>query len=445
MAIEAEALLERVIDEAKAAGADAADAVMAEGISLSASWRLGQAEDLERSEAQDLGLRVLIGKQQAIVSTSDHSPPGLAGLAERAVAMAKLVPEDPYCGLADAAQLAKSWPDLDLADDTEPSADDLVARARAAEDAARAVDGITNSEGGAASWGRSRATLATSTGFMGGYATTRFTVSASVLAGEGTEMERDYDWDLACFEADLDDAAKVGTQAGERTIRRLNPRKAQSGQVPVVYDPRVSGGLLRHFSGAISGAAIARGTSFLKDQMDKPVFAEGITVIDDPHRERGLRSRPFDGEGIATSKREFVQAGVLQSWVLDCRSARQLGLETTGHAARGTSGPPSPSSSNLYIAAGDVTPDALIADISSGFYVTELIGMGVNGVTGDYSRGASGFWIENGAITYPVSELTIAGNLKDMFRHVTPANDLEFRFGVDAPTLRVEGMTVAGQ
>lgn len=445
MTIEAEALLERVIDEAKTAGADAADAVFAEGISLSATWRLGQAEDLERSEAQDLGLRVLIGKQQAIVSTSDHSTAGLEGLAERAVAMARLVPEDPYCGLADAGQLAKDWPDLALADDAEPSADDLVARARAAEDAARAVEGITNSEGGAASWGRSRATLATSTGFMGGYTTTRFTVSASVLAGQGTEMERDYDWDIACFEADLEDAAEIGKRAGERTIRRLNPRKAQSGQVPVVYDPRISGGLLRHFSGAISGAAIARGTSFLKDQMGKPVFGENIDVIDDPHRKRGLRSRPFDGEGVPTAKRSFVDGGVLHSWILDCRSARQLGLETTGHAARGTSGPPSPSSSNLYIAAGDVAPDALIADIASGFYVTELIGMGVNGVTGDYSRGASGFWIENGAISYPVSELTVAGNLKDMFRNVTPANDLEFRFGVDAPTLRVEGLTVAGQ
>jgi PmbA protein len=443
--LDATALLASLLRKAKKAGADAADAVLAHGSSLHASWRLGKPEDLERSEGQDLGLRVFVGQKQAVVSTTDPAKATIDELVERAVAMARAVPEDPYCGLASEDLLAKTWPNLDLADTAEPDAEALIARARAAEDAAREVPGVTNSEGADSGCSKSQVMLATSEGFSGGYAASRFSVSASVLAGADTAMERDYDWSSACFEADLDPPEQIGRQAGERAVRRLNPRKARSGQVPIVYDPRVSGGLLRHFAGAISGPAIARGTSFLKDRLGKSVFASGIAVVDDPHRPRGLRSRPFDGEGVTTAKRAIVDDGVLTTWLLDSRSARQLGLSTTGHASRGTGSPPSPAPSNLYLEPGNKTATELIAEIKNGMYVTELIGMGVNGVTGDYSRGAAGFWIEDGELAFPVSEVTVAGNLKDMFLHLTPASDLAFRYGIDAPTMRVDGMTVAGQ
>lgn len=438
-------LLGALLEKAKKAGADDADAVIMHGISLSASYRLGKSENLQRSEGLDLGLRVLRGRRQAMVSTTDFAEDALDTLVERAVAMARAVPEDPYCGLIDPEQLARDWPDLELADAREPQAEQLIDWARRAEEAARAVPGITNSEGGEAGWSRSSAALATSGGFSGGYDTSRFSFSVSVIAGADTGMERDYDWSSACFEEDLDSPEEIGTRAGERATRRLNPRKAGSGAVPVVYDPRVSGGLIRHLSGAISGSSVARGTSFLKDRLNQSVFAPGVQVIDDPHRKRGLRSRPFDGEGAPTTSRHIVEDGVLATWLLDSRSARQLKLRSTGHAARGTGGPPAPAPSNLYLAPGEMSPEALIADIDSGMYVTELIGMGVNGVTGDYSRGAAGYWIDKGEIAWPVSELTVAGNLNDMFAHLTPANDLTFRHGIDAPTIRIDGMTVAGQ
>lgn len=437
--------LDGLIARARRLGADAADAVLVQGSALDASCRLGEPEDLVRAESRALGLRVFVGERQAIVSTNDLADSALEPLAERAIAMARAVPEDPYAGLADPALLARDWPALDLADAGEPDAESLMARAAEAEDAARAVAGVTNSEGGGAGWQRSEATLATSDGFTGGYATSGFSVSAAVLAGEGTAMERDYEWSTAVHEADLEDAAAVGRRAGERAVRRLGARKARSGQVPVVYDPRIAGGLLSHLAGAIAGPAIARGTSFLKDALETELFAPGITVVDDPHRERGLRSRPYDGEGVATMRREIVADGVLRSWLMDSRSARQLGLASTGHAVRGTSAPPGPAASNLWLEPGEDSAEALIGAVESGFYVTELIGMGVNAVTGDYSRGAAGFWIEGGEIAYPVSEVTVAGNLKEMFRHLTPAGDLAFRYGIDSPTVRIDGMTVAGR
>ncbi|MDP7343144.1 MAG: TldD/PmbA family protein [Alphaproteobacteria bacterium] len=442
---DATSMLGALLEKASSAGADGADAVIMHGISLGVSYRLGKPEDLERSEGRDLGLRVLLGRRQAMVSTTDFTEEALDALVERALAMARAVPEDPYCGLVEPEQLAREWPDLELADGREPDADQLIDWARRAEEAARAVPGVTNSEGGDAGWSLSRAALATSGGFAGGYETSRFSFSVSVLAGEDTGMERDYDWSSACFEEDLDSPEEIGKRAGERAVSRLNPRKAASGSVPVVYDPRVSGGLVRHLAGAISGASVARGTSFLKDRLNQPVLAPGIDVIDDPHRKRGLRSRPFDGEGAATAARHIIENGTLATWLLDSRSARQLNLRTTGHAARGTNGPPQPSPSNLYLAPGQMSPRELMADIESGLYVTELIGMGVNGVTGDYSRGAAGFWIDKGEIAWPVSELTVAGNLTEMFAHLTAADDLTFRHGIDAPTLRVDGMTVAGQ
>ena len=439
-------LLGDLIRRARAAGADAADAVLVQSAALSHARRLGKLEKLERAESRDLGLRVLIGRQQAIVSSTDTAPKALDELVSRALAMARVVPEDPFCGLAEPDELAKgAAPDLDLCDPAEPPAERLIALAQAAEDAAMAVKGVTNSEGAEAGWSRSQVALAASNGFAGGYAVTRHSLSVSVLAGEGTGMERDYDFCSTVHGGDMDDAATLGRAAGERAVGRLNPRKVNTASVPIVYDRRISGGLIGHMAGAINGTAIARGTSFLKDRLGQAVFAPGITIVDDPHRKRGLRSKPFDGEGVANQRRAIVERGVLTTWFLDLRSARQLKLKSTGHAGRGTGGPPSPGPSNLYLEPGAPTPEALMADISQGFLVTELMGMGVNGVTGDYSRGATGFWIENGQRAYPVSEVTIAGNLKDMFRTLAPANDLKFRYGTDAPTVRIEGMTVAGK
>jgi PmbA protein len=307
-----------------------------------------------------------------------------------------------------------------------------------------AVAGVTNSEGADAGWSRSTIAIAASNGFAGSYGVSRQSLSASVLAGTGTGMERDYDYDSKVYGADLRDAADIGREAGERAVRRLNPRRMKSGKLPVVFDPRASRGLLGHLTGAISGPSIARGTSFLKDKMGERIFPEGVTIIDDPHVMRGLRSRPFDAEGVAVRRHTIIEDGRLTTWLLDLRSARQLGLATTGHAARGTSGPPGPAPANVYMAAGKRSRADMIAEIKEGFYVTDLMGMGVNGVTGDYSRGAGGFWIENGVITHPVNEMTIASNLKDMFLNLEAADDLELRFGMDAPTVRIDGMMIAG-
>jgi PmbA protein len=437
-------LLQDLIGRARRAGADAADAVLFEGASLSHARRLGKTEKLERSEGRDLGLRVFIGRQQAVVSSTDTSPKALGELVERAVAMARTVPEDPYCGIADPAEIAHEWPRLDMLDPEEPSVEALIERARAAEEAALAVKGVTNSEGAEAGWGRSRIALAASNGFAGAYAGSSQGVSASVIAGSGSHMERDYDYSNAIYAADLRDPAEVGKSAGERAVKRLGARKMPTCRCPVVFDPRVARSFISHLLGAIAGPAIARGTSFLKDRLGERIFPEAISIIDDPHRHRGLRSKPFDAEGIANRRRALIDQGVLTTWLLDLRSARQLGMRTTGHAARGTASPPSPAATNVWIEKGGLSPAALIADIASGFYVTEMMGMGVNGVTGDYSRGAAGFWIENGEIAFPVSEMTVAGNLKDMFARVIAADDLEFKAGVDSPTLRIDDLTVAG-
>ncbi len=439
-----EAIVGGLIDKATKAGAEAADAIVVEGLSVGASFRLGKLEDVERSEGQDLGLRVFMGKQQAIVSSNDFSDRALDELVERVVAMAKMAPEDPHCGLAPKERLAKQWPELDLADNTEPSSEDLTARAAECEAAALEVEGVTNSNGAGASWGRGRIVLATSDGFLGGYESSSHSVSCSVVAGTGLGMETDYDFASVRHLEDLTDAATIGRQAGERTVKRLNARQMETQSVPVVFDPRVSRGIVGHLAGAITGPSIARGTSFLKDQMGKAVFADHIQIIDDPHIRRGLASKPFDGEGVANKKHTLIKDGVLTTWIMHSASAHQLGLETTGHAARGTGGPPGVSTTNLYMAAGELSPAELIKDIKAGLYVVDLIGQGVNGVTGDYSRGASGFWIEDGEICYAVNEITIASNLKEMFKNLTPANDLEFLYGTNAPTLRIEGMTVAG-
>ncbi len=444
MTTELLSLLDDTIRSAIKAGADAADALAYDSQSVSIARRLDKPERLERSESQDLGLRVFVGKRQAMVSTSVRTPQALAEMVERAVAMAKAVPEDPYCGLADPSQLARNWSDYDLADPTEPSVEQLIAMASEAEAAAVAVKGVTNSEGAEAGWGRSDVALVASNGFAASYARTSHSLSVSVLAGEGTGMERDYDYTSAVHGSDLKSGAEIGRSAGERAVRRLNPRKGPTATMPLVFDPRVSSGFIGSLAGAISGPSITRGTSFLRDKMGEQLFAAGIEIVDDPFLVRGVRSRPFDGEGVAPSRRAIIEDGRLTTWFLDLRSARQLGLTTTGHASRGTGGPPSPSPSNLALMPGKLTPEQLIGEIENGFYITEMMGSGANGVTGDYSRGAAGYWIENGQLTYPVSEMTVAGNLKDMFPRLTPANDLVRRYGIDAPTIRIDGMMVAG-
>ena len=438
-------LLDSIIGKATAAGADAADAVFMESVSLSLAQRLGKREHLARSESADLGLRVFIGARQAIVSSSDSSVPVMDELVERAVAMARSVPEDPFCGLADPGQLAVDFPDLEVCDEQEPDAETLSERAAEAEDAARAVPGVTNSEGAEASWGRSRIAIASTNGFSQSRSGSRHSLSVSVLAGEGTAMERDYDYVTTVHGDDLPSPADIGRSAGEKTVNRLNPQKASSASVPVVYDPRVANSLVRHLAGAVNGTTVARGTTFLKDKTGAQIFPAAITIVDDPLRPRGLGSKSFDGEGVGTKRLDIIEAGVLTSWIMDLRSARQLGLSTTGHAGRGISSPPSPTTTNLYMQASDVTSGELMSDIKAGLYVTEMMGFGVNTITGDYSRGASGYWIENGELAYPVNEVTIAGNLEHMFGHLSAADDLEFRYATNAPTLRVEGMTVAGR
>ena len=437
-------LAERLVAAARRAGADTADAVAVRSMSLSVEIREGAVEESQRSESDDVGLRVLVGRRQSVVSTNDIRA-DVAQLAERAVAMAKIAPEDRYAGLADESLLERSPPELDLVDPALPSVTVLEERAKTAEAAGLAVKGVTKSEGASASAGIGGMVLVTSHGFQGSYLSSRHSLAMSAIAGEGTAMERDYDFSSALHAADLDPAERIGRSAGERAVARLNPRKAATKRVPVVFDRRIAGGLVGHLAGAINGSAVARKTSFLRDKLGQQLFKPGIRIIDDPLRKRGQRSRPFDGEGVKGRVMAIVDDGVLKTWILDSATGRELNLATTGHAQRGVSSPPSPGSTNLHLEAGKRTPDELIADIADGFYVTELIGMGVNQVTGDYSRGASGFWIENGRRTYPVSEVTIAGNLVAMFGALEPANDLEFRYGTNAPTVRIEGLTVAGR
>ncbi|MFM9829762.1 MAG: TldD/PmbA family protein [Sphingomonas sp.] len=440
----ARARAEDIVARARLAGAVAADAVVSDGTSLEVSVRLGALEDVGRSEGMQLGLRVFVGKRNASVSTSDMTPAALDALVERAIAMAREAPEDAWAGLAPADRLLKGQPpQLDLFDPSEPSPEALKERALEAEDAARAVNGVSNSEGAGASYSLGVLALATSHGFSGAYRTSSHGVSASVLAGSGGAMVRDYAYHSARHLARVEAPALVGARAGERTVARLNPGQPESGAKPIVYDPRVSNSLLGHLIGAIAGQSITRKSSFLLHALGTQVFARSVHIRDDPHLPHGLRSRPFDGEGLPVSPVDIVCDGMLETWLLDSASARQLRLEPTGHAARGIGGAPGVSSSNLFLAAGHEPPASLIADIEDGIYVTELIGMGVNGVTGDYSRGAAGFLIEGGKITRPVAEFTIAGNLVDMFRALTPASDLELRYGINAPTLRIDGMTVA--
>jgi PmbA protein len=432
-----------LIDLAKAAGADQADAVVVRSRSRSVSVRLGKVEGTEASESDDFALRVFIGQKVASVSAN----PGfdMKILAERAVAMARVSPEDPFACLANEKDLTRDYPDLDLFDATEVPTDALREAALEMEQAALDVAGVTNSSGAGASAGMGGLVLVTSHGFSGSYVASRFGRSVSVIAGEGTKMERDYDFDSRLFAADLDDPKLIGRRAGERVVKRINPRQVDTGSnVTVVFDPRIARGFVGHIAGAINGASVARKTSFLRDRMGQQVLKAGLHITDDPLIVRGSSSRPFDGEGVAGERLVMIEDGVLKHWFLSTSTGRELGLGTNGRGVRGGNSV-TPSSTNLALEPGDVSPEELIRSVGNGFYVTELIGQGVNMLTGEYSRGATGFWIENGELTYAVSEVTIASNLKDMFMRITPANDIDRKFGVASPTIAIEGMTLAGR
>lgn len=438
-------LLDDLVRKARSRGADAADVLLLQSISLSTSWRMGILESLERAESISVGLRVLSNYRQAVVSSSELSLTTVEQLVEQSMAMVCKVPKDPFCGLADHDLLIQTLPKLDIYDPEEPSAEQLIAMARDAEEAGRDVPGITNSQGAVASWNKHVITLVGSNGLSVSYVTSYTSLSAALLAGNnGHGSERDYEYATAVYLSDLRSPGEIGRAAAIRALRRLGARKVKTQTVPVMYASREAGGLLAHFLSAINGAAVARGTSFLKDSLHTPVFSKSVTIIDDPLRQRGLRSRPCDAEGLSTQKCSLVENGILERWILDLRSSRQLHLRSTGHASRTTTGLPNPSPTNVHIVPGQLEPAALISDIQNGLYVTELFGVGVNGITGDYSCGAVGFWIEQGQLSYPVHEITIAGNLKEMFRELTVANDLEFRYGFDSPTVLVNTMTVAG-
>ena len=433
-----------LVEHARASGADAADAVYVGSESQSVQVRLGELEHVDRSEGEEMGLRVFVGHQSASVASSDFSADALDELVRRAIAMAREAPEDPYAGLAP-AELISSGPFPDIASE-DRSADDpeaLRSRALTAEKAALSIAGVTNSSGGSASSSASTMALATSTGFSGAYRSTGHSCSVTVIAGEGATMQRDSAWHGARHLEDLDSADEIGRLAGERAVSKLNPQKPKAGRYPILFDPRVAGSLITHFASAISGGAVARKASFLLGELGERIFANGIQIVDDPLRVRGVRSRPFDGEGLAVRRMDLVSDGILQTWTAESASARQLGIQPTGHAVRGASGAPGAGPSNLYMEAGRRSRDDMLAALPEAILVTELIGQGINPVTGDYSRGAAGFMVRNGEIAEPVAEITIASNLLDMFATLEPASDLEFRRGVDSPTLLIPEMTVA--
>lgn len=431
-----------LVEAAKKAGADAADAVVARSRSAGVSVRLGKVEETESSESDDFSLRVFVGRKIASISANGGAEP--KALAERAVAMAKVSPDDRFEGLAAPENLARQIRDLDLYDPTVVDAAQLTEAALAAEAAALAVEGVTNSGGGSASAGMGGLVLVTSGGFAGQYVGSRFSRSVSAIAGSGTAMERDYDFSSRIFYDALEDAAAIGRSAGERAVKRLGARQAATGRVSVVFDPRVARGIAGHIASAINGASVARKTSFLKDRMGEKILSDAINVKDDPLRVRGSSSRPFDGEGIEGVPLTMIENGVLKHWFLSTSTAKELGLATNGRGVRSGS-TVTPASTNFSIEPGEKSPQDLIRDVGTGFYVTELFGHGVDMITGEYSRGASGFWIENGELAYPVSEVTIASNLKDMFLNLTAANDIDRNFGIASPTLVIEGMTLAGK
>ena len=434
----------KAIDKTLKAGATEVDVLAGESDDLSVSVRFGEVEAIENDHSSEYGIRAFVGKQHATVSSSDFGDDALDKVIERVVAMAKNAPADPKSALAEKELLAKNPPELDLYDSTKLSVDGLLETAKQVEAAALANKQITNSEGAEANGGSDRYVIATSKGLMQEFQTSSFSTSVSVLAGKDTNMQRDGEWDWKRHINDLKTPQQIGEEAARKTVAKLNPQKLGSEKLPLIFDQDTASSLLGNFASAIKGSAIARGTSFLKEQMDKQIFSNNIQIFDNPHIKRGAGSKPFDAEGVANKKIQIVQDGVLQNWLLDLRSAAKLGLKTNGRASRGIGGQPAPNSTNFYMKNGKVNKNDLIGGIKKGIYITEAFGMGINIVTGDYSQGAGGFMIENGKITHAVSEITIAGQLLAMFKNLTPANDLEMRFATNAPTLLVEGMTVAG-
>jgi PmbA protein len=438
-------LLHDVVGAALKAGADAAEAVFAERRALSVSVRMGELEEVEREEARDLGLRVFVGRRQAAVSGSDISAEARAKLIERVVAMARLAPEDPYAGLAPDEKLARGpFPDLELFDETEPTAETLEERARIAEDAARAVTGVTNTDGGSASWSQGQWRLVTSAGFAGPHRGSGFSVSASAIAGEGSAMERGGEGRSVRWSEDLPNPEFIGAEAGRRAVVRLEARKIASTTAPVIFENRLAASLLGPLVGAISGPSVARGVSFLKDRLGQPVFAKGVNIVDDPHKLRGLGSSPFDDEGAGNELRAIIDDGVLTTWLLNSATARQLGMQTTGHASRGLAGPPGVSTSNLTVMPGELDQAALMREAGAGLLVTSMFGPSLNSNTGDWSVGCAGFWFEGGEIAWPVTEITVAGNLLDIYSRLVPGSDLEIRGSANAPSLLVDQLAIAG-
>jgi len=441
-----ENMLQEVVAKARATGADAAEAVFAERQSLSVTVRLGELEEVEREESRDLGLRVFVGRRQATVSGSDVSAEGRAKLIERVVAMAKLAPEDPYAGLAPSDRLAKGpFPDLDLFDATEPDAESLEARALTAENAARAIPGVSNSDSSSASWSTGAWRLVTSAGFYGEHRASSFGLGAGAIAGEGANMERAGEGRQTRWQADLPDAEQIGAEAGRRAVSRLSPRKLSSTTAPVIFENRIAASTLGPLIGAMAGPSVARGVSFLKTKLGERIFSPDVTITDEPHRLRGLGSAPFDDEGVSNHATRLIDAGVLTTWLLNTASAKQLGLETTGHASRGLAGPPGVGTNNLTLQPGTRDLAGLMADAGKGLLVTGLFGPSLNPNTGDWSVGCYGFWFEGGEIAYPVSEITVAGNLLEVYGRVTPGSDLEFRGSANSPSLLIDALAIAGK
>ena len=440
-------LSQAALDAATRAGADAADVLVVDGTSISIDVRDGVLEQVERSEGIEIGLRVFAGKRQASVSISDSRPEAIARMAERAIAMAREAPEDPHAGLAAPEQLATETASdtLELFDPgDEPSAAELEEAARTAEAAARAVPGVTMIDSASAAYGRRAIHLAATNGFSAGYTRSDRSQSCVAIAGEGTGMERDYDFDHRVFQADLREAEEIGRIAGERAVERLSPRKPRTGTYPVLFDERIAASLVGHLLSAINGMMIARGSSWLRDAMGERVLPEGIDLIEEPHRPRATGSRLFDAEGLPTFRRAIVEDGVLTGWTLDLATARKLGLQSTANAARGTGGPPSPSVSNVALSQGPKSRANLLADMGTGLLVTSMIGSTINPNTGDYSRGASGFWVEGGEVVYPVSEITVAGNLREMLGRIVPANDARPHLSRVVPSILIDGLALAG-
>jgi PmbA protein len=445
MAAMEEQLLQDLVAAALKAGADAAEAVGAERRSLSVTVRAGELEEVEREEARDLGLRVFVGRRQASVSGSDISAEARGRLVERVVAMAKLAPEDPYASLADPALLARELPDLDLYDAAETSAEALEALARSADAAAREVKGVTNTDGGSASWSSGTWRLVTSGGFSGLHRATGHSVSASALAGDGASMERGGEGRSVRHRADLPSPEAIGAEAGRRAVERLGARKIESRSAPVIFENRLAGSLISPLLGAISGSSIARGVSFLKDKLGQPVFGDHVTITEDPHRPRGMGSTPFDDEGVSNQRRDLIDQGVLTTWLMNTSAARQLGLQTTGHASRGLAGAPGVSATNVTVQPGDRDLAALMRDAGDGLLVTSMFGPSLNNNTGDWSIGVSGVWFERGEPAYPVTEITVAGNMIDIYGRLVPGADLEIRGALNSPSLLVDGLAIAGR